>query len=189
MRSNQGTPPSPAGLCGLMGIDPTALQAMVDGFAERRWTIGTAESLTAGLLAATITEVPGSSAVLRGGIVCYATELKATLVGVDADLLAREGPVHPTVAAELAAGARQRCGADVGIGLTGVAGPDSQHGHKPGTVFVARSGLGRDITVPLPRGPRPGTRWEIRAAAVRCAVALLHELVMDSSAAGNNPGT
>ncbi|MEO7125898.1 MAG: CinA family protein [Nakamurella sp.] len=153
------------------------VQRLVEDFAARGWTVATAESLTAGLLAAAITEIPGSSAVLRGGIVCYATDLKSTLVGVDADLLARVGPVDPTVAAQLAAGARLRCGADVGIALTGVAGPDPQSGHRPGTVYVARSGLGREVCQRLALTDPPGTRGQVRAAAVRCAIALLQDLM------------
>lgn len=164
------------GLCELLGIERGALRRLVGDFAERGWTIATAESLTAGLLAATITEIPGSSAVLRGGIVCYATDLKTTLVGVDAELLQRVGPVDPTVAAQLAAGARLRCGADVGIALTGVAGPDPQGGHRPGTVYVARSGIGGEACHQLLPTDPPSTRGQVRAAAVRCAVALLQDL-------------
>lgn len=99
-------------------------------------TVATAESLTAGLIAATVADIPGASAVLRGGLVVYATDLKHRLVGVDSGLLARRGPVDPTVAGQLALGAAQRCGADVGVGVTGVAGPDSQDGHPVGEVWI-----------------------------------------------------
>lgn len=99
-------------------------------------TIAIAESLTAGALAATIADTPGASAVLRGGFVVYATELKATLAGVDEELLRERGPVDPDVARQLAQGARERCGADLGIGLTGVAGPDPQNGHPVGEVYL-----------------------------------------------------
>lgn len=171
-----GRAAEPTGLCRLLDVDRDALRELVAGLAHRRWTVATAESLTAGLLAATITEVPGSSAVLRGGIVCYATDLKAALVGVDADLLARVGPVDPAVAVQLAQGARQRCGADIGIGLTGVAGPDPQDGQPPGTVYVARSGIGPDVSLRVPLPGPPGGRWQVRAAAVRTALELLREL-------------
>ena len=109
---------------------------LVREFTERGLTIATAESLTAGLCAATIAEVPGASAVLRGGVIVYATELKHDLAGVREETLRTYGPVAAETAAELAAGAARRCGADVGVSLTGVAGPDPQDGHPVGEVFI-----------------------------------------------------
>ncbi|MCI1256024.1 MAG: CinA family protein [Corynebacterium provencense] len=100
-------------------------------------TVATAESLTAGLLAATVASVPGASLVLRGGLVVYATDLKQSLAGVDPGLLAQRGPVDPDVAGQLAEGAATQCGADVGVGVTGVAGPDPQDGHPVGEVWIA----------------------------------------------------
>ncbi|MCC5698600.1 CinA family protein, partial [Klebsiella pneumoniae] len=111
---------------------------------QRGQTVATAESLTAGLLCAVLTEVPGASAVVRGGLVVYATDLKAGLAGVDRQLLAERGAVDPEVARQLAAGARERCGADWGVGLTGVAGPDPQDGVAPGTVHIGIAGPGGD---------------------------------------------
>nr|WP_035304890.1 CinA family protein [Actinokineospora inagensis] len=143
---------------------------MVTALRERGETVATAESLTAGLLTAALTSVPGSSAVVRGGLVVYATDLKHALAGVDVDLLAERGAVHADVAVQLARGARDRCGATVGIGLTGVAGPDPQDGVAPGTVHVALAG---------PRGERhrvitaPGDREDVRAAGVAAALALI----------------
>lgn len=99
-------------------------------------TLATAESLTAGLIAATVASVPGASAVLRGGLVVYGTDLKHTLAGVPLDLLSRQGPVDPSVAGELARGAAARCVSDIGIGVTGVAGPDSSEGHPVGEVWI-----------------------------------------------------
>jgi len=110
-------------------------------------TLATAESLTGGLLAATLVDVAGASAVFRGGLVPYATDLKAALVGVDQGLLDRVGPVAAEVAAALAEGARQRCGADWGVATTGVAGPDPQDGHPPGTVFVGVAHRTEGVTV------------------------------------------
>jgi nicotinamide-nucleotide amidase len=107
--------------------------------AARGWTIGVAESLTGGLVTATLVSVPGASKVVRGGVVAYATDLKARLLGVDADLLAERGAVDEAVAAQMAAGVRAATGADVGLATTGVAGPDSQDGQEPGVVFVAVS--------------------------------------------------
>jgi nicotinamide-nucleotide amidase len=175
-------PPSEAavggsGLADLLGVDPAELRESVAELARRDWTVAAAESLTAGLLTAVLTEIPGASAVLRGGIVCYATDLKGSLVGVDADLLARVGPVDPTVAAQLARGARERCEARIGIGLTGVAGPEPQGGHAPGTVYVARCGIGPEVVVPVPFSGPPTGRWQVRAAAVRTALELLTDLL------------
>jgi len=105
-------------------------------------TLAVAESLTGGLVAATLVGVPGASAAFRGGLVVYATELKATLAGVDATLLAARGPVDPDVAVALAEGARSRCGADWGLSTTGVAGPTRQNGIAVGTVYVGVAGPG-----------------------------------------------
>lgn len=103
---------------------------------QRGLTIAACESLTAGLLAASLADVPGASAVLRGGLVTYATELKHTLAGVDADLLAQRGAVDPDVALSMARGAAQVCGAELGISCTGVAGPDPQDGKPVGRVYI-----------------------------------------------------
>lgn len=136
-------------------------------------TVATAESLTGGLLAAMIVDVAGASRVFRGGLVVYATDLKATLAGVPAALLAERGPVDPDVAVALAAGARERCGADWGLGTTGVAGPDPQDGHPVGTVFVAVGGpVVRVRSLSL-----TGTRPEIRLAAAVAAIDLLVEVL------------
>jgi nicotinamide-nucleotide amidase len=150
-------------------------------------TLATAESLTGGLLAATLVDVPGASAVYRGGLIPYATELKAVLVGVDRALLDQQGPVAADVAAALADGARLRCGADWGIGTTGVAGPDPQDGHPPGTVFVGVAGEG-GATVEALR--LTGDRSAVRGATVAAALASLAERIGLPGAreAGHRPG-
>ncbi|MGW4369942.1 CinA family protein [Nocardia takedensis] len=130
-------------------------------------TVATAESLTAGLLSATIAGVPGASAVLRGGLVVYATDLKHTLAEVSEDRLRTEGPVAAGTAEQMAVGARTRCGADWGIGLTGVAGPDPQDGHPVGTVFLGLSGPGHTEVMRLRLS---GDRWTIRITATGIAV-------------------
>ncbi len=104
---------------------------------ERGLTVAVAESLTGGLVVAELIGVPGASAVVRGGVVAYATELKAQLLDVDERLLAASGPVDPEVAAQMALGVRSRLGADVGLATTGVAGPDPQDGHPVGEVWIA----------------------------------------------------
>jgi nicotinamide-nucleotide amidase len=145
---------------------------VVRALIARAQTVATAESLTAGLVCASLTDVPGSSAAVRGGLIVYATELKAKLAGVDPELLARTGAVHPDVATQLAAGAKTRCGADWGIGLTGVAGPDPQDGVAPGTVFIGLAGPG----VVTGRAFRfEGGRAAVRAASVAAALDLLGE--------------
>jgi|SRR5690625_4123620 len=103
-------------------------------------TVATAESLTGGLLCAAFTDVPGSSAAVRGGLVAYATDVKARTLGVGEDLLRRYGAVSSETAAAMADGARGLFGADVGIATTGVAGPDSQEGRAPGTVYIGLAG-------------------------------------------------
>jgi nicotinamide-nucleotide amidase len=101
-------------------------------------TVATAESCTAGLLAATMTDVPGSSSWFRGGLVVYSNDLKVSLAGVDPGLIEAEGAVSEGVARALASGARSRCGADYGVGITGIAGPGGGTPDKPvGRVHVA----------------------------------------------------
>jgi nicotinamide-nucleotide amidase len=138
-------------------------------------TLAVAESLTGGLLAATIVDVPGASKVFRGGLIVYATDLKAALAGVPEDLLAERGPVDPEVAALLAAGARRRCAADWGLATTGVAGPDPQHGIPPGTVYVGLAWP--DGAATARRLDLPGDRAAIRHATVAAALAFLEEVL------------
>lgn len=147
-----------------------AAECVLGWLRERGETLAVAESLTGGLLAAALVAVPGASDVFRGGIVCYAADLKASLVGVPADLLARCGPVDPDVAVALAAGVRDRCAADWGLATTGVAGPLSHGGHPAGRVYVAMAGPGgvaavRELTL-------PGDRAQVRALAVTSALGL-----------------
>jgi nicotinamide-nucleotide amidase len=138
--------------------------ALIAALVARGETVAAAESLTAGLVCATLARVPGASAALRGGLVVYATELKTALAGVDAGLLAEHGAVHPEVAAQLAEGARERCGATWGLGLTGVAGPAAQDGVAPGTVHVGLAGPG---TRTPPLSGEPPTRGEASFVTVR----------------------
>jgi nicotinamide-nucleotide amidase len=157
-------------------VDPAPLIALLR---ERGQTVATAESLTAGLVTAVLTTVPGASAVVRGGLVVYATELKTRLAGVDPDLLAEHGAVHPEVARQLAEGARERCGADWGIGLTGVAGPDPQDGVAPGTVHMAVTGPGPHGNSTIGRTLHvPGGREAVRQASVHAAIMLLSSVII-----------
>jgi nicotinamide-nucleotide amidase len=144
----------------------TAIELLV----RKQLTVGTAESLTGGLIAATLTSVPRASAVFLGGIVAYAAEVKAALLGVPALLLDRVGTVHPDVAAAMARGARDRLGVDVAIAVTGVAGPEPVGGLAVGTVHVALgSGVGvRHLPLNL-----AGSRGQIRHDTVTHALRLL----------------
>lgn len=107
-------------------------------------TLGTAESLTGGMLCEALVAVPGASAVVRGGIVAYDAEVKISALGVSPLLLEREGPVAHSVASAMARGARKALGADVAVATTGVAGPEPHGGKEPGTVVIAVVGPGRD---------------------------------------------
>lgn len=121
-------------------------------------TIAVAESLTGGLVTAALTEPAGASDVVRGGLITYATDLKASLAGVGQLLLTERGAVDADVALELARGARERLGADVGVGVTGVAGPAEQDAQPVGTVFVAVVGPAGQCVARRDLGARHGDR-------------------------------
>jgi nicotinamide-nucleotide amidase len=147
---------------------------------RRRLTLGVAESLTGGLLVAELISVPGASAVVRGGIVAYQTELKHTILGVDAGLLARTGPVDPDVAGAMAAGVRRvvetdGTATDIGLATTGVAGPDPQSGHDPGVVFVSWGDESRVVALDL-----SGDREAIRRATVSESLSALFAWLVET---------
>jgi nicotinamide-nucleotide amidase len=136
--------------------------------AAKRYTIAVAESLTGGLLVAELIRTPGASAVVLGGVVAYNTELKHTLLRVDAEVLAAHGAVHPDVAAQMAAGVRDALAvagepAHIGISATGVAGPDPQDGQPVGTVYL---GFAIGSEVRTKRLTLEGSRDDIRSAVV-----------------------
>jgi nicotinamide-nucleotide amidase len=117
---------------------------------ERGFTIAVAESLTGGLLAAALIGVAGASATVLGGVVAYNTALKHSVIGVDADLLAQQGPVHPEVARQMADRVRSALAvngvpADIGLSTTGVAGPGPQGEHPAGTVYLGFA-IGDDVS-------------------------------------------
>src|ERR1700730_8366442 len=133
-------------------------------------TVAVAESLTGGLVAAALTDVPGSSNAFRGGVIAYATELKAQVLGVDVGMLKRHGPVYAPVAAAMADGVRQRLGATIGVATTGVAGPGPQDGHPAGTVHIAVSLAGDTVVRTMALA---GTRDEVRRLTVERVLGLL----------------
>jgi nicotinamide-nucleotide amidase len=162
----------------LFSLDGTTIDDQVAALllGPPRRTVATAESCTGGLLAARLTERAGSSAYALGGIVAYANEAKAGLAGVDPELIVRHGAVSREVADALADGARDRFGADVGAGVTGVAGPGGGTDDKPvGTVWVAVAGPdGARLT----RGLRlPGGRVDVRDRSTTVAFHLLRRLL------------
>jgi nicotinamide-nucleotide amidase len=151
------------------GADPQASE-VVRLLTERGETLAVAESLTGGLLGAVVTSVPGASVAFRGGVVPYATELKAALLGVAPELLADTGAVDVRVAAAMAEGVRARLGSTYGVATTGAAGPDPQDGAAPGTVCLAVAGPDGTEAVELRLA---GDRESVRSATVGAALALL----------------
>jgi PncC family amidohydrolase len=133
-------------------------------------TVAAAESLTGGLVVAGLTTVPGASQAVRGGVVAYATELKAILLGVPRAMLAAHGAVYPGVAAAMANGVRERLGATFGVATTGVAGPDPQDGQPVGTVHIAVSADNDTVVRTL---GLDGDRERIRRVTVERLLALL----------------
>lgn len=165
-----------------MSTPPSPAARAIEGLAALELTVATAESLTGGLVCASLTSVPGASSVVRGGVVAYATQIKRDVLGVDADLLEHVGPVHPDVAAAMAVGAARLLGAGVGVATTGVAGPGPHDGHPAGTVFVSvalpADDAGAAAGGTVVRGlALTGDRDEVRRAASAAAVGLLAELL------------
>lgn len=144
----------------VFGVDGETMETVVvEMLKDRGLTLGLAESVTGGLVAGRITNVPGSSAVLRGGVVSYASEVKFDVLGVPEGLVVTEA-----AAIAMADGAKRVLGSDVGLALTGVAGPDTQEGHPPGTLcigLVLHDGSTHATTVHL-----PGARDQMRQLSV-----------------------
>jgi PncC family amidohydrolase len=136
-------------------------------------TVATAESCTGGLVAHLLTEVPGSSAYLRGGIVAYADDVKRALLGVSSEVLEAHGAVSAQVALAMAEGARERLATDLGVGVTGVAGPSGGSDEKPvGLVYVAVAGLGSPVVRRfLWSGDRSANKRDSAAAAIELLLA------------------
>jgi nicotinamide-nucleotide amidase len=150
----------------VFGVDDTNMEAAVLALLrERGLTLAVAESVTGGLVAARLTDVPGASEVVRGGVVAYASEVKFRELGVP------EGPViSAECASAMAAGVRDRLGADVGVATTGVAGPTEQEGHPVGLVYVAIA-LGDHVEAREVR--LPGDRRRVREFGVISVLNLL----------------
>jgi nicotinamide-nucleotide amidase len=137
-------------------------------------TVAVAESLTAGLLGAALAAAPGASQTFRGGVIAYATEVKASVLGVERRLLASHGAVHGEVAAQMAQGVRRLMDASYGLATTGVAGPAPQDGQEVGTLFVAVCGpTGTVVDEPDTEGA------DVREAICQTAVVAALELLRD----------
>lgn len=138
-------------------------------------TIATAESLTAGLIAATLATVPGSSRVLRGGYIAYASDLKASMLGVSPDVMERHGVISTPVVEAMARGALDGTRADFALACTGVAGPDEQDGHPVGEVHVAVASAGSVRTHQLTLS---GTRDDIRHGTVLVVLGMVLDALL-----------
>ncbi|GAB3448192.1 hypothetical protein GCM10027517_33000 [Phycicoccus ginsengisoli] len=163
---------------------PSRAAEVVAALRSAHLTVGTAESLTGGLVCGALTDVPGASATVRGAVVAYATDLKAAVLGVDAELLARGGAVQPEVAEQMARGVRTVLGVDVGVATTGVAGPDPQDGQPVGTVYVAVASGTRTL---VRRLDLPGDRAAVRTGSVAGVLGLLAELLAEPAAGSSAP--
>lgn len=149
-----------------MSLEARAVEAL----RRERLTLACAESLTGGLLGARITRVIGSSDSFLGGIITYTDAMKASLLGVDRDVLAKQGAVTAEVARQMALGARELLGTDIAISLTGFAGPNIPPGGEVGLVFV---GLAHWGGVEVHKLQLPGDRDGVREACVQSALELL----------------
>jgi nicotinamide-nucleotide amidase len=164
----------------LFSTDGSTVDELVAGLLAGR-TIATAESCTGGLLAARLTDRPGSSAYVKGGFVVYSDEAKVSEVGVDPGLIERHGAVSQEVAEALAEGARSRLGTDVGVGITGVAGPGGGSEEKPvGLVWLTVAGPG-DAQPTTRKVNLPGGRADVRD---RAGTVAMHMLLRVLGAAG-----
>jgi nicotinamide-nucleotide amidase len=160
---------------GVWGADDDTLEGAVGAMLkERGLTLATMESCTGGLLASTITDVAGSSSYFKGGFVSYTAEMKIAL-GVNSELVTRHGVVSPEVAQDMARACRQRLGADIGIGITGVAGPDPLEGKPPGTVHI---GLDDGVAPQVVSYAFAQGRAATKRRAVTTALALLRRALL-----------
>jgi PncC family amidohydrolase len=149
--------------------DDPLTEQLLDVFRGRGWTLAIAESCTGGELSARISALAGSSDVFVGGVIPYADQAKTAVLGVPASLISEHGAVSAEVAAAMARGVRVSLGADVGVGVTGIAGPGGARPNKPvGLVFIAISGPRGDA--PSRRDVWEGARASNRAKSVTCAI-------------------
>lgn len=156
-----------------------AAEAVVNKYKKAKKKIVTAESCTGGLVCGALTAIPGSSAVVEGGIITYSNEAKVDLLGVDPTVLKEHGAVSEDVAAYMAMGALEFTDGDISVAITGIAGPDGGSGEKPvGTVWFAVGVVnGDEIDIHTGKYLFEGDRDAIRAGAVETALTLLSEVL------------
>jgi nicotinamide-nucleotide amidase len=164
------------------GIDVTSIEERVSQMLrERGMTIATAESCTGGLIAKGLTDLPGSSEIFGFGTVTYANEAKTKLLGVPAELIEEKGAVCPEVAAAMAEGVRNLSGADIGLGITGIAGPGGGSEDKPvGLIYVGVSGEGGTRVEEFRLGTKTRTRTVIRKFAAARALNLVRKYLQQN---------
>lgn len=144
------------------------------------WTISTCESITGGGIGAAFTSVAGSSAVFRGGLITYATDLKVSLAGVDAAFVAENGVINERTAMQMAVGAAWNCRSDVGLSATGVAGPEPQDGAAAGVVWLGLALPARfEDRIRARRLELSGDRAQIRAGTIAAALGWLNECLAE----------
>ena len=150
--------------------------AVLDLLRERAETVATAESLTGGLVCATLVDAPGASAIVRGAVVAYTADVKSQILGVDDAQIASNGTIDAEVARQMATGIRLRLGATWGVATTGNAGPESSEGKPVGTVFIAvagpRTSAVRELSL---SGDRTAIRRSTTAAALSLLLGTLEE--------------
>jgi nicotinamide-nucleotide amidase len=172
------------------GVTTTDSAAIIATLVARGATVATAESLTGGLVCAALTSVPGASVVVRGGLVSYAVPVKADVLGVDPDLLERQGAVDPAVAVQMAIGARRLLGSDYAVSTTGSAGPDPDPGGAqsgpvdPGRGFVAVAGPAGEVVAGF--ACEGEDRDGVRRHAVDAALNLLGRVLAETGDDGRS---
>ena len=156
----------------IWGSDSETLESVVGALLSgKHLTVATMESCTGGLLASTITDVPGSSAYFKGGFVSYTNEMKVAL-GVDAHLIKEYGAVSHQVAEAMAEAARRQLKADIGLSVTGVAGPDALEGKAPGLAYIAIADGARSRSI---EGRYPPRRGDVKRLVVTHSLAALRQ--------------
>jgi PncC family amidohydrolase len=158
-------------------VDESLVERIANALLKRQWTLSTAESCTGGGIGHYLTSLPGSSEFYVGGVIAYSNEVKATLLGVDRQLLSKYGAVSNPCAAAMAEGCRRLFNTDVAVAVTGIAGPGGGSAEKPvGLVFI---GIATRSCLEVAESRFSGTREEIRRSAVQRALEMVLESVSE----------
>ena len=157
-----------------IGDDCQLAKVVVGQLRERGWRVTAAESLTGGMFQSTICSVPGASNVFDGGLVTYAARAKEQLLGIDPRIIAKHGVVSAQTAAQMAEKSRNKLGVQVGLGFTGVAGPDDLEGQPAGTVWVGLAITGQPTTTRLLHLGAYRGRQAVRRQSVQAGLQMLY---------------